>query len=348
MRADRFIGWDLGGAHLKLAQIDASGQLIDVRQLPCPIWRGIEYLDRALAEASHAIQAEQPCHALTMTAELADIFTDRLQGLQVLVEHFGAHVSVGRIRIFAGEAGWLATAEVKEHATSIASANWLASASYAARKCARGILVDIGSTTTDIIEFRDGRIWYRGYSDGERLRTGELVYTGVLRTPVMAVVQWVPFEGEWQTLACEQFATLADVYQLTGQLAAVTPPVSFETADGAGREPLDCARRLARMVGRDVGAADLAQWRTLAHYIARRHLSLIRESVERMLSRGVESHDLPLIGAGVGRFRVRELAAQLGCQYIDFSELVEGAQELTNYAAVCAPAAALAYLAMSS
>jgi probable H4MPT-linked C1 transfer pathway protein len=205
---------------LKLAQINASGQLIDVRQLPCPIWRGIEYLDRALEEASHAIQAKRTCHALTMTAELADIFTDRLQGMQVLIEHFGAHVSVGRIRIFAGKAGWLATAEVKEHATSIASANWLASASYAARKCARGIVVDIGSTTTDIIEFRDGRIWYRGYSDGERLRTGELVYTGVLRTPVMAVVQWVPFEGEWQTLASEQFATLADVYQLTGQLAA--------------------------------------------------------------------------------------------------------------------------------
>ncbi|MDQ3959267.1 MAG: hypothetical protein M3255_03035, partial [Pseudomonadota bacterium] len=102
MRADRFIGWDLGGAHLKLAQIDASGQLIDVRQLPCPIWRGIEYLDRALEEASHAIQAKRTCHALTMTAELADIFTDRLQGMQVLVEHFGAHVSVGRIRIFAG------------------------------------------------------------------------------------------------------------------------------------------------------------------------------------------------------------------------------------------------------
>lgn len=332
---------------MKLAQVDLEGRLADVKELPCPIWKGLEYLDRALDQASQTILADRLLHAVTMTAELADIFQDRRQGVQVLIERFSSRIRTGKIRIFAGRAGLLPVSEITDHIMVIASANWLASASFAAQKCERGILIDIGSTTTDLLEFRGGQVCYRGYSDGERLRSGELVYTGVVRTPVMAVVSEVPFEGEWQTLAAEHFAIMADVYQLTEQLAGLTPPVVFDTADGAGREPLDCARRLARMLGRDSESADLAQWRSVAHYIARVHLSLIREAVERILSRGAETQDLPLVGAGVGRFLVRELAAQLGCQFIDFSELVAGTLELRNSAAVCAPATALAYLARS-
>lgn len=347
MPPDRFVGWDLGGAHLKLAQLDLEGRLVDVRELPCPIWKGLEYLDRALDQARQAILAEQPLHAVTMTAELADIFQDRRQGVRILVERLSSRIGTGEIRIFAGRAGSLPVAEITDHLMEIASANWLAAASFAAQRLKRGILVDIGSTTTDLLEFRDRQVCYRGYSDGERLRSGELLYTGVVRTPVIAVVNRVPFAGEWQTLAAEHFATMADVYKLTGQLAGLTPPVVFDTADGAGQSPLECARRLARMVGRDLEPADLGQWRGLARYIARVHLGLIRASVERILSRGSKTQDLPLIGAGVGRFWMRELAAQLGCQFIDFSELVAGPLELRNYAAVCAPATALAYLTRS-
>ena len=347
MPIDRLIGWDLGGAHLKLAQVDLEGRLLDVSQLPCPIWKGLEFLDRALDLAGQAIRADRPLHAVTMTAELADIFHDRRQGVQFLIERFSSHLRNGEIRIFAGRAGLLPIAEITGHIMEIASANWLASASFAAQRCERGILVDIGSTTTDLLEFRGGKVCYRGYSDAERLHSGELVYTGVVRTPVMVIVNRVPFEGEWQTLAAEHFATMADVYQLTGRFAGFTPPVAFETADRAGQGPQDCARRLARMLGRDLESADLVQWQGLAHYIAHAHQGMIRESLARILSRGAETQDLPLIGAGIGRFLVRELAAQVGCQFIDFSELVDGNPELRNYAAVCAPATALAYLARS-
>jgi uncharacterized hydantoinase/oxoprolinase family protein len=49
------------------------------------------------------------------------------------------------------------------------------------------VLIDIGSTTTDLVRFGGGRVQYRGYTDGERLRSEELVYTGAIRTPIMAV-----------------------------------------------------------------------------------------------------------------------------------------------------------------
>src|SRR5919106_2918311 len=98
MPPDRLIGWDLGGAHLKLAQVDLEGQLLGVSQLPCPIWKGLECLDRALEEASRLISADRPIHAVALTADLADIFEDRRQGVQVLIEHFSAHLKTGEIR----------------------------------------------------------------------------------------------------------------------------------------------------------------------------------------------------------------------------------------------------------
>jgi len=121
-----------------------------------------------------------------------------------------------------------------------------ASAAFTALKAERGVLIDIGSTTTDIIRFGGGRVQYQGYTDGERLRSEELVYTGALRTPIMAVAERVPFAGKWQRLTAEPFATMADAYGLLGRLGER----GRETQDGAGTAPEDCARRIARMLGR--------------------------------------------------------------------------------------------------
>src|SRR6476661_2268558 len=69
-----------------------------------------------------------------------------------------------------------------------AAANWLALATFAGRCAPDGsaLLVDIGSTTADLIPLRDGRPVPSARTDPERLKSGELVYTGVRRTPACA------------------------------------------------------------------------------------------------------------------------------------------------------------------
>ena len=57
--------------------------------------------------------------------------------------------------------------------------------------------------------------------------------------------------------------------------------------------------------------------------------------------------DKPLVGAGVGRFLVKELASRLHRPFVDFSELLQGDAETVDAAAVCAPAYAVSYLAQS-
>ena len=46
-----FSGWDIGGAHLKVARCDPQGHLIDVIEIACPLWKGIEQLQQAIATA---------------------------------------------------------------------------------------------------------------------------------------------------------------------------------------------------------------------------------------------------------------------------------------------------------
>ena len=332
-------GWDIGGAHLKCAALEAAGRLAGVWEVPCRLWEGMDRLEEALAALPTRLGQDTHRHALTMTGELADCFRDREEGVRTLVAFMTRRLGSDDVSVYAGRRGFVAAARAGDHALDVASANWHASAAFVALKAERGVLIDIGSTTTDLVRFGDGRVQYQGYTDGERLRSEELVYTGAIRTPIMAVADRVPFAGEWQRLAAEHFATMADVYGLLGRLEERP----HESQDGAGTAPEDCARRIARMLGRDLAAAPMRAWQALAAYLAQAQLVTVREALERVLSCEPEG-PVPFVGAGVGRFLVRELARQLDHPYVDFAAFLEGPDPLREKGARCAPAAALAYL----
>ena len=57
------------------------------------------------------------------------------------------------------------------------------------------LFVDIGTTTTDIIPIVGGVVVACGRTDPERLASGELLYTGAVRTPVEAIAQHVRVGG---------------------------------------------------------------------------------------------------------------------------------------------------------
>lgn len=336
------IGWDLGGAHLKAVCLDDAGRIRDVVQRPCPLWQGMQHLEQALDEALARLPPAA-MHAVTMTGELADIFADRRAGVLSLAGTMQRRLPGAELKIFAGKSGFVAPSQAAQHADAIASANWLASARYAALRCREGLFIDIGSTTTDIIPLAAGEAQALGFSDAERLATEELLYTGAVRTPVMAIARRAPFAGQWQRLAAEHFATMADAHRLTGNLNIAHDMA--ETADSAGKSPQDSARRLARMLGRDLGDGSMAQWTELARFLAHAQLQDIRAAVERALSRGLVGEHAPVIGAGAGCFIACELAQQMKREYIDFSDLVEGPDAAREWAAVCAPAFAVAWLA---
>lgn len=342
MDTEAVIGWDLGGAHTKAALVDGEGQLRRVVQVACPLWYGLDRLDAAMRQILGQMGSGVRRHAVTMTGELADLFPDRGTGVKALTEASARQLRDAEMLIYAGPMGFRRIEETQAYVRQIGSANWLAATNLVAHCCEEGVFIDIGSTTTDIVPFLEGETCNRGYTDFERMRYEELVYTGVVRTPVMGVTDRVPFEGEWRPLAAERFATMADVYRLIGVLPDHADMT--ETCDGAGKTEQDSARRLARMVGCDLEPGGLERWRRLARYIAREQLLRIQRALERVVSCRVVSDDAPLVGAGTGRFLVCELAALAGRPYVDFSELIQGPDEVRDWAAICAPAVAVAQL----
>ena len=127
-----------------------------------------------------------------MTGELSDVFATREEGVAYLVTAMQNAIGTQRLSIYAGSAGFLAPDLAGIRPLYVASANWHASAVLAATYCPDGLLVDFGTTTTDLVPLRAGAPASRGVTDGERLAEGELVYTGVVRTPVMAVAREAP------------------------------------------------------------------------------------------------------------------------------------------------------------
>jgi probable H4MPT-linked C1 transfer pathway protein len=205
------IGWDLGGANLKLARVE-DGRVVQVAHVPCPIIQDRSKFDAALGEARKLCPSGAR-HAVTMTGELSDVFADRAEGVAYLVAMMRKATGDGT-RFYGARAGFLNSEQATERYLAVASANWHASAALAATKCCDGLFVDAGTTTTDIIPLKAGLPAARGYTDAKRLAEGELIYAGVVRTPVMAMARGVPFKGRAQRIAAERFATMADVWRL--------------------------------------------------------------------------------------------------------------------------------------
>jgi probable H4MPT-linked C1 transfer pathway protein len=334
-----YLGWDIGGAHLKAALLMND---ITARQAACPLWLGLEHFHAAARAILDTWQPMPDClHAVTMTGELVDLFANREQGVFGLLQALSAHVPPQQIRVFAGPLGFLKIPNIRpEHVNAIASANWLATGYYAAAQQPQALLIDIGSTTTDLLLLQHGKVLTQGYTDYERLRYDELVYTGAVRTSLMALAHTAPLNGEWIGLMAEHFATTADIYRLTGELPEHADQAA--TADGAEKTVHASARRMARLLGLDIETLDAAAARRLALYFRERQLIKLTETCQRQLSRGLLQHTAPFIGAGVGRFLVQELARRLGHPYLDFSALFPAPSAHTL--ADCAPAVAVACL----
>jgi probable H4MPT-linked C1 transfer pathway protein len=330
----RVIGWDVGGAHLKAALWEA-GEVREAVQLACPLWLGVDRLRAALGEALARLGPAQR-HAATMTGELADVFASRAEGVAAIAAVLCDALGPG-VRLYAGARGFVGPGEAAGCADAVASANWHATAAMAARVVPDGLMIDMGSTTTDIVPLAGGGVAARGATDAARLACGELVYTGLVRTPVMALAERAPFAGAWTTLASEHFATAADVYRLLGELpegADLLP-----TADGRDRSPAASRARLARMVGRDAAEGSEAAWRGLAGWFAEQQLRRLEDAARLVLSAGAGRRHV--VAAGVGRAVVARLAARLGCGCTAYSGLLPGQGESLD---VCAPAVAVAVL----
>ena len=342
-------GWDVGGAHVKVSMADAAGAVLDVAQWACPLWQGLDHLERTIDRVFERwpdARTDAALHAVTMTGEMVDLFEDRAHGVQAIAAALAQRLGP-RLRFYAGDAGWLTPQSCADGWRSVASANWLATARWIASRVPDALLIDIGSTTTDIIPIAGGGVVARAATDAGRLATGELVYQGVVRTPLCGIAQRIEFAGETVNVMNEWLATTADVYRLTGELA---PHYDlYPSADQGPKTEAASRTRLARMIGRDAHEAGSDEWRGFALRWRELQLREIGANLARVTAAHPELAAAPLVGAGCGRFLAAALASMEAGEapraYIDFGTLAGVPANRSDWAATCAPSVAVALLA---
>jgi hypothetical protein len=243
-----WLGLDIGGANLKIAD-DAGFAL--TREFA--LWRA----PGALARELRALLAQAPPHdhlVATMTGELADCFADKEQGVEFILRQLEVASDGRHTRVYTLDGRMLSLQAARRDLLLVASANWHALARFASRYVAPhrcGLLLDIGSTTTDLIPLLQDQPRTTARSDLERLLAGQLVYTGVARSPVCAVLQRATYRGRRCPLAQEVFATAKDAYLLLGLCAE--DPGNCSTADGQPATKKHARQRLRRMFCADAG-----------------------------------------------------------------------------------------------
>jgi probable H4MPT-linked C1 transfer pathway protein len=284
------LGLDIGGANLKVASDTGFA-----RHTPFALWREPARLPDQLNALLHEAPAFERL-AVTMTGELCDCFETKRQGVEAILDAVEAAARGRDVLVWRTDGRFCDVATARSEPLLVAAANWLATATLAGRFAPHGaaLLVDVGSTTTDIVPIWNGRPAPLGRTDPERLILKELVYTGARRTPVCALL------GE--DGAAEFFATMHDVYLMLRCLPE--DPNDRDTADGRPATVACAHSRLARMMGGDVEITSTSDTHALAERLASRQAEVIRGAVHAVSARlpmAVETVVLAGSGEFVGR-----------------------------------------------
>jgi probable H4MPT-linked C1 transfer pathway protein len=329
------IGWDIGGVNTKVARV-VAGEVVAVRVRPFELQRDPRALVPLLRALASEVGADAAAiHGVTMTAELSQMFRTKREGVHFVLDAVEAAFGPAIVQVYAVDGCFLTPADARRMPLAVAAANWSATAHAVAQHHPDAVLVDVGTTTADIIPIVGGVVAAAGRTDPERLSSGELVYTGALRTPAEALAPQVVLDGTRVGVSAEGFALAGDVHVWRGDL----PPELYTVATPDGRPATRefAGERLARVVCADRDMLGDEAISAIADSLAAAQIDRMTEALQRVVARHRSLEQI--VVTGLGAFIGRAAAARTRL------DIVPLAGELGEAAARAAPAAAVALLA---
>ena len=337
-----WIGLDIGGANLKAAS--SCGR---ARSTPFPLWSQKESLESALAELIRDLEVptEVVGIAAVMTGELADCFSSKQEGVEYIVDGLGRvcrQLGIPAPMFGDTQGKFVGVVDAKRDFMKVAAANWFWLAKFVCQQVPdRGILIDCGSTTMDVIPFENGTVAVLGKTDLERLKHGELLYMGVGRTPIFGLLEKVHFQGSEIAVANELFATTKDALVVAGILPA--NPADTETADGRARTLELCRHRLARCVCADEAELPDGFVAAIADQTLEKMSLALSQSLQSALDRFPDAKsNLIVSGAGADWLKIALARHWPDASLKRFADLVGQPENVSEVG----PAFAVAILAM--
>ncbi len=295
-----FAGIDIGGANTKIANSD--GSIAD--SFYAPLWRDSTVLYRVLHQIRDRFSNVEGV-GVVMTGELCDCYKTRREGV---ISISNAVSAVFEDAEFFDRNGRFHRA-IKADPLAFASTNWLASAKLIASlyRDTDLVFVDIGSTTTDVIPIVRGEIKAKR-TDLERLHAHELLYSGILRTNVAAILNRVVLNGKAYATSSELFAIAADAYLVLGDISRTDYrcecPNRYAFDDDEEAKSVESAmQRLARVVCSDLEDIGDAGAIDIAAQVKNAQMERLVNALSIMKERyGIER----VVSAGTGEFLIKE------------------------------------------
>ena len=307
------IGLDVGGANTKAAVVDGGGPARIVSE-PFEVWREPGAMSEVIASVVARLGPEDAPVALTTTAELVDVFATKREGVLYVLDAARRALPGRRLSVMTTTGELIGLEAARSVPLRCAAANWMATARLVARSLPDAVLVDCGGTTTDLIPIVAGAVAAQGRTDLERLLAGELVYTGVLRTNLAAVLSHVPIGGRPCPVSSELFAIAADAHLLRGSLTPEQCTCSFP--DGRGAALSEVRSRLARVVCADPEQLTDGDLEAIAGVVEEAQIESIAGALARVAARVPAGS--PVVAVGVGEFLARSAAGRCGMAMHDY------------------------------
>ena len=271
------MGIDVGGANLKVVNDDGPHLHY------CPLWEGAPLTSLL---KPYVTAPDDPA-AVVMSGELADCFESKMEGISFIVD---AVKNVFRSARFYGTDGQFHDGAVPQ----LAAANWLASADYLWAEYPDAVLLDIGSTTADVIPLAHFESM-KGLTDIRRLQRGYLIYTGMLRGNIATLMQSVILDGVATPVSSEYFAVSADAHLVLGH---ITPAQYIcDTPDKKEKTQTASLRRLARVVCADLDEIGTDGAYQIAGQFWEKQRGLICDRVQRVVA---QSAARQILVGGIG------------------------------------------------
>jgi probable H4MPT-linked C1 transfer pathway protein len=324
------IGFDIGGANTKAAFITTKNGCLETTAIASeylPMWKHQEKLTATLKKLiKKLVKTKTPeLVAVTMTAELADCYKTKREGVNQILTQVKHAFPTTKILVVDVDGKLRTLEDAKREPQKVAAANWAATGWLTAQLKRDCIVIDVGSTTTSIIPIQNGKVAAQGKTDLEKLVLGELVYTGSLRTNVAATVNKIPTAKGLARVSSELFAQSADVHLVLGNISEADYTV--ETADGKEITKAAALVRLARVVCADTEMLSETEIAQMSQYVYDAQVEQIAEALTQVSNRfGQKKTSLTVVVTGLAsNFLARKATTQAGfVKLVDFGDLVGG------------------------